>query len=243
MITFALHRHRAHRDQIRIQSLRRLKTAVKTRIPTLIPASLTTEGAVIAEKHIRSILKSKLLNFLTHWENWTLEKSGKKWQNKEALALAVKWNKNHDEILAERTLNKRKQNKGVAQPARQRRQLVSGKLKTEIYPLAAERVVLEFKLRRAKGCKVSKLWLTRKMKEKIEACHGREAAEKFKASRNWFHRFKNRHKISFWRRTNKKQNSASDGKETIQHFQRNLRKSLKTTRRRWNAELDPKFGR
>ena len=100
----------------------------------------------------------------------------------------MKWNKNHDEILAERTLNKRKQNKGVAQPARQRRQLVSGKLKTEIYPLAAERVVLE---------KVSKLWLTRKMKEKIEACYGREAAEKFKASRNWFHRFKNRHKISF----------------------------------------------
>ena len=37
--------------------------------------------------------------------------------------------------------------------------------------------------------------------------------------------------------------AASDGKETIQRFHRNLRTSLKTTRRRNNAKLDGKYGR
>ena len=79
-----------------------------------------------------------------------------------------------------------------------------GKVKAEKFPLAAERVVVEFKLRRAKGCKISKLWLKKKMKEKVEACYGKEAAQKFKASVNWFQRFKKRHNIAFRRRSNKK---------------------------------------
>ena len=48
------------------------------------------------------------------------------------------------------------------------------KVKREKFPLAAARVVVEFKLRRAKGCKISKLWLKKKMKEKVEACYGKE---------------------------------------------------------------------
>jgi hypothetical protein len=69
---------------------------------------------------------------------------------------------------------------------------VSGKVKAEKFPLAAQRVVVEFKLQRAKGCKVSKLRLKKKMKEEIEACYGKEAAQTFKASDNWFQRFKKR---------------------------------------------------
>ena len=66
---------------------------------------------------------------------------------------------------------------------------VSKSKKREV-PLAAALVVVEFKLRRAKGCNISKLWLKKKMKEKVEACYGKEAAQKFKASDNWFQRFK-----------------------------------------------------
>lgn len=159
-------------------------------------------------------------------------------------SLVVKWNKDRIKIRGQLALNKTNQNKGAARPTRYRRQLVAGKLKGEKYPLAAVRVVVEFKLRRAKGCKISKLWLRKKMKEKVEACYGKEEAEKFKASDNWFQRFKKRHNIAFRRRSNKKKSSANDGRERIQRFHRNLRKSLKTTRRRdEHAELDGKYGR
>lgn len=81
------------------------------------------------------------------------------------------------------------------------------------------------------------------MKEKVEACYGKEAAQKFKASDNWFQRFKKCHNIAFRKRSNKKKNPASEGKETVQRFHRNLRASLKTTRQRKNARLDCKYGR
>jgi len=128
---------------------------------------------------------------------------------------------------------------------RQRRKLVGEKVNNncEKYPLAAKRVVLEFKLRRAKGCKVSKLWIKKKMKAKIEACYGKEAADKFKASDNWFQRFKTRHKISFRRRSNKKKNYADNTRETIQRFHQNLRKAVKSKRRRNGSATDAKYGR
>ena len=81
--------------------------------------------------------------------------------------------------------------------------------KSEKYPLAAKLLIAEFKLRRAKGSKISKLWLKTKMKQKIESCYGKEVADKFKASNNWFQGFKRRHKISLRRRTNKKKNAAN----------------------------------
>ena len=158
-------------------------------------------------------------------------------------SLVVKWNKDRVKLRSQLALNKTKKNKGAARPTRQRRQLVCGTVKAEKFPLAAERVVVEFKLRTAKGCKISKLWLKKKMKEKVQVCYGKEAAQKFKASDNWFQRFKKRHNIAFRRRSNKKKSAASDGKETIQRFHRNLRTSLKTTRRRNNAKLDGKYGR
>ena len=80
---------------------------------------------------------------------------------------------------------------------------MSGKVKSEKFPLAAERVV-GFKLRRTKGCKISKLWLKKKMKEKITVCYGKGQAEKFKMSNNWFQRFKKRHGIALRKRSNKK---------------------------------------
>ena len=46
---------------------------------------------------------------------------------------------------------------------RQRRKLIGDKTKNiEKYPLASARAIVDFKLRRAKGCKVSKLWLKKK---------------------------------------------------------------------------------
>lgn len=59
---------------------------------------------------------------------------------------------------------------------------MSGEVKGEKFPLAAQRVVVEFKLRRAKGCKISKLWPKKKTRKKIAVCYGKEEAEKFNAS-------------------------------------------------------------
>ena len=70
------------------------------------------------------------------------------------------------------------------------------------------------------------------MKSKIEMCHDKEVADKFKGSSNWFQRFKKRHDIVLRRQTNKKKDCADDGRVTIQNFHRNLRQSLMTTRRR-----------
>ena len=81
----------------------------------------------------------------------------------------------------------------------------------------------------------------KKMKSKIEACYG---AEEFKGRSNWFHRFKERQNIVLRRRTNKKKVWADDGRETIQKFHRDLRKALKTQRRRNKSyTVDPKYRR
>ena len=72
-------------------------------------------------------------------------------------------------------------------------------------PRPTKPLVAEFKLRRAQGSQISKLWMRSKMKKKIEMCYGKEAADKFKAGDNWFQRFKRRNNISLRRRTNKKQ--------------------------------------
>ena len=72
-------------------------------------------------------------------------------------SLVVKWNKDRVKIESQLALNKTKKNKGAARSTRQRRQLVCQKVKSKKFPLAVARVVVEFKLRRAKGCKISKL--------------------------------------------------------------------------------------
>ena len=141
--------------------------------------------------------------------------------------LVIKWNKARDKIFAEMSLNKRKANTGGVRESRQRRKMVGEKAKTSgRYPCATKLLVAEFKLRRAKGSKISKMWIKSKMKQKIEMCYGKEEADKFKASDNWFQRFKRRNNISLRRRTNKKQLSADAARETIQTFHRNLRKAV-----------------
>ena len=63
---------------------------------------------------------------------------------------------------------------------------------SERYPLAANLLIAEFKVRRAAGCKITKLWFRKKMKAKIEMTYGKKEAESFKGSSNWFQRFKKR---------------------------------------------------
>ena len=158
--------------------------------------------------------------------------------------LVIKWNKARDKIFAELSLNKRSANAGDVRASRQRRKMVGEKAKySERYPRATKLLVAEFKLRRAQGSKISKLWMKSKMKKKIEMCYGNEAADKFKASDNWFQLFKRRNNMYLRRRTNKKQHSADAARETIQKFHRNLRKADKSKRRRSNAVPDKKYGR
>ena len=123
------------------------------------------------------------------WENVAAERGVSK-------SLVVKWNKDWNKIKAEFERNKRKENAGGVKASRQRRMLVGEKAKnSEKYPLAAARVIVEFRLRRAKWCKVSKLWLKNKIKSKIEECYRKEEASKFKGSGNWFQRFEKRHVV------------------------------------------------
>ena len=129
-------------------------------------------------------------------------------------------------------------------PSRQRRKMVGEKAKnSERYPRTTKLLVAEFKLRQAQGSKISKLWMKSKMKKKIEMCYRKEAADKFKASDNWFQRFKRRNNIPLRCRTNKKQHSADAAREKIQKFHRNLRNAVKSKRRRSNAVPDRKYGR
>ncbi|XP_044179647.1 uncharacterized protein LOC122961127 [Acropora millepora] len=108
-------------------------------------------------------------------------------------SVIVKWNKNRDKIKAEYSHNKRKET-GSVKAVRQRRKIIGDKAKnSEKYPLAAAQVIVDFKLRRGKGCKVSKLWLKKKMKSCVEECYGKEEASKFKGSQNWLQRFNKRH--------------------------------------------------
>jgi len=160
-------------------------------------------------------------------------------------SLVVKWEKSRNKIIAQLTLNKKKQNTGGGRPIRKRRKIYENRSQyAERYPEASKLLLVEFKLRRAAGNKVSKLWFKKKMKEKIAACYGPEEAAKFKGSNNWFQRFKKRHRIVLRRRTNKKKLCADDGRETIQKFHRDLRRSLRTSRRRnKSSTIDPKYGR
>ena len=100
--------------------------------------------------------------------------------------------------------------------------------KRERYPRAARLVPAEFKLRRARGSKVSKIWFCRKMKSMVEQLYGQ--------------RFNKVHKIFLRNRTNKKKDSAEEARPVLQEFRRDLRKALRTTRRRDGSSLDPKWG-
>ena len=86
---------------------------------------------------------------------------------------------------------------------------------SERYPRTTKLLVAEFKLRQAQGSKISKLWMKSKMKKKIEMSYRKEAADKFKASDNWFQRLKPRNNIFLRCKTNKKQHSADAARETI----------------------------
>jgi len=190
--------------------------------------------------------KAKTLERLDFFSELKVKKKWEKVAQEQGVSksLVVKWNNIRDKIKAESERNKQKKNAGGVKSTRQRRKLVGDKAKnSEKYPLASARVIVEFKLRRAKGCKVSKLWLKKKMKSKIEECYGKEEACKFKGSGNWFQRFKKRHGISFRRRTNKKKDAADEGRERIQKFHRDLREAVKSRRRRVNSTQDVKYGR
>lgn len=101
--------------------------------------------------------------------------------------LVINWNKARDKILAAVACKKRKANAGGVREARLRRKIFCEKARnSERYQLAVKLLLREFKLRQAKGSKISKLWIKSKMKKTIESWYGKGEADKFKASDNWF---------------------------------------------------------
>ena len=155
----------------------------------------------------------------------------------------VKWNKDRKKIFAELALNKQKEKKTNVREARRRRKRCATKGRNERYPKAESLLVSEFQLRRTRGCRVSKLSFYKQMKLKIQQAYGKNEAAKFKASNNWFQRFKKRHNIALRNRTNKKKDSADDARATIQMFHRELRKVLKPKKRGNDDSPDPKYAR
>ena len=147
-------------------------------------------------------------------------------------SLVIELEKNRSKLLAELTLNKTKKNTGGARPMRQRSIARDRSQHTDKYLLTSNLLLAEFKLRRSAGSKVSKLWFKKIIKSKIDASYGAHEAAKFKGSSNWLQRFKERHNILLRRRTDKEKVGADDGRDTIQKFHRDLRKALKTQRRR-----------
>ena len=120
-------------------------------------------------------------------------------------SLVFKREKSRNKIIAELTLNKKKQNTADGRPIRKRRRNNGNRSQhTEKYSEASKLLLVEFKLCRSAGNKVSKLWFKKEMKEKIAACYGPEEAAKFKGSSIWFQRFQRRYCIVLRRRTNKK---------------------------------------
>ena len=160
-------------------------------------------------------------------------------------SLVVKWNKDRKKLLGCLSNNTIKEGAGNFKAARQRRKVPSKEKEQEKLPLASKAVVAEFKQRRKKGLKITKLWFCKTMKRRIQDIYGIEKANNFKASNNWFHRFKKRYQISLRNRTNKKQKSADDCRSTIQSFHRTLRRALKTQRQRLHGKtaIDTKWGR
>lgn len=93
-------------------------------------------------------------------------------------SMIVKWNKDRKTIENELVLNKQKSNKGNIKELRQHRKLTPAlDGRREKYLKAASAVVAEFKLRRTKGGRISKLWLCKKMKMQVESCYGKEQAQ------------------------------------------------------------------
>ena len=78
-------------------------------------------------------------------------------------SLVFKWEKSRNKIIAELTLNKKKQNTGDGRPIRKKSRIHGNRSqRTEKYPKASKLVLVEFKKSRAAGNKVSKLWFKKK---------------------------------------------------------------------------------
>ena len=100
--------------------------------------------------------KAKTLERLDLFSELKVKKKWEKVAEERGVSksLVVKWNKNRNKIKAKSELNKQKDISGVVKATRQRRKLMGDKAKdSEKYPLASARVIVDFKLRRAKGCK------------------------------------------------------------------------------------------
>ena len=73
-------------------------------------------------------------------------------------SMIIKWNQCRSKIFDEAALNREKKNEGNIKEMRQRRKLRSKRPRiNEYFQDAARLVVADFKLRRARGAKVSKL--------------------------------------------------------------------------------------
>jgi len=59
------------------------------------------------------------------------------------------------------------------------------------------------------------------MEPKIRTCNDKREVEKFRASNNWFQRFKPGHNIVLWRRSNITEESGNNRRVAIQAFHGN----------------------
>ncbi len=105
-------------------------------------------------------------------------------------SMMIKWNKEQSKIFAEASPNRQRENSRNIKVSRHRRRLPYKRpTRNEHFPLAARLVVAKFKLRRATGAKVSKLWFCKTMKSNVNQMYGEEEGRSFKASGNWLQRF------------------------------------------------------
>ena len=157
-------------------------------------------------------------------------------------SLAVKWKSNKAELLKQLSDNARNRSTSTTPSIHLRRKINSGKRSRHVwFPLAENNVMIDYKRKRSLGGRITKLWLKTKMRIAIRGIYGDAAANKFKASQNWFLRFCKRQDITLRRRTNKRSQGLQEKIKVFQKFHTNLRKAVKSKRRR-NPSYGPIWG-
>lgn len=129
-------------------------------------------------------------------------------------SLIIKWNKARVSILENYECNNQHRSKPDSVKSwRQKKRTFVNKTRCSKFPLAEQSLIEEYTLQKKKGRKISNVWLKKIMKEKIASLYGKDEAGTFKASNNWFKRFKNRNNISLKTQISNEESLENIGKD------------------------------
>ena len=159
----------------------------------------------LSNKRKRELLldveKLDLKKDISQRHKW-LEEHNISWEN------VRKWDKNSEEIMNSTGTASKKQKTCSSH----RKSHAAGH-----FPVQQKKLYSKYRVRRAKGLRVSGMWLQAKMKTLVQADKPKNF-EKFKASDNWKQKFVKRHGISNQQKTNNKSKSIEERLPKVKRF-------------------------